>query len=131
MYVTNADKSYWNMWRNVSLKKSNSSFKHNTEQYTKCCGNESSYTLLIWGRWIRKWHRNFQLSYSSRVVVKVHYFSKYILGLRLQNLSTCYAGTVSLIPRWNHVIGHRCCRCSSRDQENCCLSTLISSYYVL
>jgi hypothetical protein len=112
----------WTGWVNLPA------FEKITLNNTKCYGNESSYTLQIWGHWIRKWHRNFQLSYSFRVAVKVRFFSKYILGLCLQNLSTCYAGGVSLIPRWNHVIGYRCCRCSSRDQKNCCLSTLISSY---
>jgi hypothetical protein len=99
-----------------------------TDQHTKCYGNETSYTLLISGRWIRKWQRKFQLSFSFRVTVKFHFFFNYILGLRLQKLATFYAGSVILIPRWNHLIGYRRCRYSSRNQENCCLSTLISSY---
>ena len=46
-----------------------------TVQHTKCYGNETRYTLLIWGCWIRKWHRNFQLSYSFWVTVMARNFT--------------------------------------------------------
>jgi hypothetical protein len=63
--------------------------------------------------------------------MKFHFFSNYILGLRLQKLASFYVGAVILIPRLNNVIGYCRCRCSSRDQESCCLSTLISYCLVL
>ena len=49
--------------------------KDSAVQHTKCYGNEISYTLIFWGRWIRKWHRNFQLSSSFRVTVMTWNFT--------------------------------------------------------
>ena len=68
----------------------------NTVQHTKCYGNETGYTLLIWGRWIRKWHRNFQLSYTFRVTVMSWNYS--FLQLNIRSPSSKVGNTVS----WRH-----------------------------
>ena len=48
---------------------------NNTVQHTKYYGNETSWTLLIWGHWIRKWHTNFQFSCSFRDTVMAWNFT--------------------------------------------------------
>ena len=53
-----------------------------TVQHTKCYGNETSQTLLIWGRRIRKWQRNFQLSSSFWVTVMAWNFTFFQLNIR-------------------------------------------------
>jgi len=55
---------------------------YNTVQNTKCYGNKTSYPLLNWGRWIRKWHRNFQLSSSFWVTVMACNFTFFQLNIR-------------------------------------------------
>ena len=54
----------------------------NTVQHTNCYGNETSYTLLIWGRWFRQWHRKFQLSSSFWVTVMAWKFTFFHLNIR-------------------------------------------------